>query len=173
MSLDRKQFFAAVGLLVGGYMLGRSHLLEVPQLQAQDAAQQETPKLITDELSEEAVKQVQTAVESLRAAVAALRQDGRYNAATQGINTFAVTTGGLDAVEDLESGRGVDPETFAGLYAGLATDEVSARLGRDEQGRLTYRNKVIRLYSVARLKKAFDDRNTLSGETATTQQPLF
>ena len=58
---------------------------------------------------------------------------------------------------------GVDPETFAALYAGLASPEVRQSLARDAQGRLTYKNKVIRMYPIARLKQAFLERDRLAG----------
>ena len=84
--------------------------------------------------------------------------------ATKGLNAFAVSCGGVNALDDLEAGNGVDPETFAGLYAGLAKPDVAAQLGRDDQGRITYKNKIVRMYPVSRLKKLFATRLKYSGE---------
>jgi len=84
--------------------------------------------------------------------------------ATEGVNAFAVTTGGVDAMDDLEKGRGVDPETFAALYAGQANKEVADSLDHDDQGRLTYKNKVIRMYPVSRLKELFQERLRYAGQ---------
>ncbi|MCH7688590.1 MAG: hypothetical protein IH899_18235 [Planctomycetes bacterium] len=89
----------------------------------------------------------------------ALQQENVYNSATKGLNSFLVSTGGGDAVADLESGRGVDPETFAALYADLATDEVAQHLAKDEEGRLTYKGKLVRIYPIARLKELFTKRS--------------
>jgi hypothetical protein len=85
--------------------------------------------------------------------------------------------GGLNAKEDLESGRGVDPETFAALYAAAydlkklnLKDESLADwvdiglLDYDAEGRLTYQNKVVRIYPVSRLKKLNTQRRVLIGE---------
>ena len=57
------------------------------------------------------------------------------------INAFLVLSGGGNALDDLESGHGVDPETFAALYAGLAIPEIGDHLAKDDQSRLTYKGK--------------------------------
>lgn len=77
---------------------------------------------------------------------------------------MAVLAGGINAVDDLESGRGVDPETFAALYADEATEDVKLHLGKDEDGRLTYKNKVVRIYPISRLKKMQAQRLIITGE---------
>ena len=87
--------------------------------------------------------------------------EGKYEAITEGINTFLVLTGGGNAREDLESGRGVDPETFAGLYAGKALPEIQTLLGLNEHGQITYNNEVVRLYPKSRLKKLFAQRTQI------------
>ena len=71
--------------------------------------------------------------------------------------------GGLDATKDLEDGRGVDPETFASLYAGRASDAIEPHIAVDDQGRLTYKGKLIRMYSRDRLNSAFTVREKISG----------
>lgn len=96
-----------------------------------------------------------------------------------GVNYFSVSVGGIDAVRDLEESRGVDPETFAGLYAGYAGPDVAKHLNLkkfpDERGRLTlkveaadgrlrYKNAVVRLYSPARLRELFSRRQAFRAE---------
>lgn len=140
--------------LVGfGYLLGTFNTLDSEPMQAQ-VEDQDLP-------SQEAVKKIKTVQSELKGAVSILQGENRYRSAIQGYNAFAVSVGGIDAIRDLESGRGVDPETFAGLYADQATDEVAQDLGRDEQGRLTYKGRVIRMYSTARLKKHFELRKKI------------
>jgi hypothetical protein len=84
-----------------------------------------------------------------------LQEEKRYVPAIQGLNAFATTVGGVDAIADLESGQGVDPETFAGLYAGQALAEVAESLARDAEGHLTYKNKIVRVYSSTRMRQLF------------------
>ncbi len=96
----------------------------------------------------------------------ALEQEQRYAPVMKGVNAFAVLSGGADAKQDLETGRGVDPETFAALYAEQATDEIAAHVSKDEQGRLTYKGKIVRMYSISRLKQMFAKRATLSNAAA-------
>jgi hypothetical protein len=75
-----------------------------------------------------------------------------------------------DAAEAAMAGRGVDPETFAGLYAGLAVDEVASELAHDDEGRLTYKGKLVRMYPISRLKRLFAQRSAASGESETTEE---
>ncbi|MFP6701097.1 MAG: hypothetical protein VB861_05085, partial [Planctomycetaceae bacterium] len=93
-----------------------------------------------------------------------LKREGRYETATRGLNLFAVSVGGLDVKGDLEKGRGVDPETFAALYAGLETKEIEDHIDRDSQGRVTYKGKVVQMYPVRRLTQLFNERLKYSGE---------
>ena len=142
-----------LGLVALGYCLGAQGVLSSPALIAQEE----------EKLSKETEGKVQEAIESMRAARDALVQDNRYTAATTGLNVFAISVGGVNAMEDLEAGRGVDPETFAALYAGLAVEEVAEHIGKDEQGRLTYKNKVVRMYPLSRLKSLFEKRQEIMG----------
>jgi hypothetical protein len=87
-----------------------------------------------------------------------LQDDKRYVPAILGLNAFATSVGGVDAMADLESGQGVDPETFAGLYAGQALPEVAEHLAHDAQGRVTYKSRMVRLYNPTRLKQLFAAR---------------
>lgn len=115
---------------------------------------------------QDAVKAITEANTALQAAKTALTGESRYTLATKSVNASAILSGGVDALADLESGRGVDPETFAALYADDATDEVAAEISKDEQGRLTYKGKVVRMYSVSKLKQWYQERLRFNGEEA-------
>ncbi len=149
-----RQVITMAAILGLGYLLGSSQVVRLPMVFAQDA---EGP-------SEEAVKKIQTAFDALRAATDTLKQEGFHKPVTKGLNCYAVLAGGLNCEKDLEDGKGVDPETFAALYAGDAVESVAAELSRDEEGRLTYKNKVVRIYPISRLKKVHDHRQQLTGE---------
>lgn len=135
----------AVLLLGIGYLCGASGL-SIRTVAAQD---EETG------LSEQTGNKIRDAHRRLQEAKEALEADGKYEAITDGINSFLVFTGGGNAREDLESGRGVDPETFAGLYAGRALPEIQTLLGVNEHGQITYNDEVVRLYPKSRLQKLF------------------
>jgi hypothetical protein len=138
-----------------GYGVGRLDTDRQSTLRAQDP--------VTGP-SEEVARKIQIANDALKVAVEGLKNESLYNPATKGLNVYATLAGGLDAVDDLESGRGVDPETFAGLYADLAIDEVAQHLAKDSEGRLTYKNKLVRIYPISRLKKMHTQRQILAGE---------
>lgn len=116
-------------------------------------------------VAEDTANKIREANRRLVDAMEALKSDGRYEAITEGPNAFLILAGGGNAREDLESGRGVDPETFAGLYAGRAIPEVKDLLGKDEQGRLTYNDEVIRIYSKSRLQRILANRVKLTEVT--------
>lgn len=147
------------GLLVfaAGYVAGTCQWEPSRAAAAFDDA---TPAAV--ELAEETQTKIHDAKLALQDAVDALESEGRYSAITDGLNAFLILSGGGNAMEDLESGHGVDPETFAGLYAGQAIDEVEDHLARDEQGRLTYKGKVVRMYSQSRLAQAYSVRTRLA-----------
>lgn len=156
-----------LALVAVGYVLGTSDLLGPAKVEAQQA-QPETPKTQVPEvtgLNKDTQEKIKAAYEALLAAKEALANDGRYNPATEPdvLNVFGVLTGGVDAVADLESGRGVDPETFAAIYADLAAGSLRPDIERDAEGRLTYKNKVIRMYPIAVLKQRFALRRQLAG----------
>jgi hypothetical protein len=142
-------------LVAMGYVLGASGIMSPAFLLAQ-AQEGAGP-------SEESQTKVRAADDALKAAAKGLEVDNTYKPATKGFNAFAITAGGIDAVQDLESGRGVDPETFAALYADRATDEVKPHLTRDPDNRLLYKNKLVRMYSVSRLKQVWARRLALAG----------
>jgi hypothetical protein len=120
--------------------------------------------------SEESQRKIQAANDALKVAMEGLKAESLYNPATQGMNVYGVLTGGIDAIDDLESGRGVDPETFAGLYSDLALDDVQQHLSKDAEGRLTYKNKLVRIYPITRLKRQHAKRMVLTGEVQKTAQ---
>lgn len=144
-----------LGILAAGFVLGRVDWSGLRIARAQEPAAGP---------SEEAMKKIQTAHDALKIAAEALKNESLYVPATKSLNVFGLLSGGLNAVDDLEAGRGVDPETFAALYADEGTDDVKQHLGRDEDGRLTYKNKVVRIYPISRLKRAYGQRLIMSGE---------
>jgi hypothetical protein len=149
---------AVLCLVGGGYFLGTQNAFQPTAVNAQGfgapagaGGMDEIEIAITE------------ANDAIKKAADLLEQDGRYVPASKTPNVTAILSGGVDALSDLETGRGVDPETFAALYADDSTDEISAHLDRDELGRLTYKGKVIRMYSVSRLKKLYKMRTQYAG----------
>lgn len=145
-----------LGLVGFGYLLGSLNLFEPERVAAQPAGSDTTKG------------KIETAYKALATAQDALKNEGKYQPVINGVNSFAVTCGGVNVLQDLEEGRGVDPESFAGLYAGQATDAVAVKLKTDDKGRLTYSGKVVRLYSIERLKTLWRRRMEYSGVKAGT-----
>lgn len=150
-------WFMALALLACGFTLGR--LIPVEHISAQEAEFQAP--------GEETQKKIQAANDALKAAVEALKGEDRYRSATKSLNSYAALNGELNAIQDLEDGRGVDPETFAGLYAGDAIPEIAPHLGKDQEGRLTYKGRLIRMYPVSRLQRLISQRMVVTGELTT------
>lgn len=144
------------GLVAFGYLLGAAGTFLPSGAQAQ--VKPDKP----DQLTDDTALKVKAAIDTVAAAGSALQNEQRLGSITTGTNAFAVLSGGVNAQDDLESGRGVDPETFAALYAGMAIDEIKAKLEKDENGRLTYNGKVVTLYSISRLKHMFAERERLA-----------
>lgn len=159
----------AVGLVGLGYVLGAAGPFMSASLLA-EADKTDKAAAATDGAaekagpSEDAIAKIKAADDAIKIALEALKQEELYVPATSVPNALVVTAGGVNAVKDLESGRGVDPETFAALYAGLATDEVAPHLERDTDNRLLYKGKLIRMYPVSRLKNLYSSRALLAGE---------
>ena len=143
------KWLSCLGLLLGGYVVGSLQLGRPSVLRAEQQAEP-LPNAVRDRLRE--------ADRSLSETMQVLQDEKRYVPAIQGLNSLATSAGGVDAIADLESGQGVDPETFAGLYAGQAVAEVAEHLGRDPEGRVTYKNRVVRIYSAMRLRQLFAAR---------------
>lgn len=146
-----KTWLWSAALLAVGYVAGAGGWLQSPQAFAQPDGASAGP----GKESENKIRAVQSA---LQEAMEQLRQDGKYNTITDGINAFLILSGGGDALQDLESGNGVDPETFAALYAGKGTPEIKDQLGTDDEGRLTFNDKPITIYSRKRLERMFAER---------------
>lgn len=141
---------SVLGLLSLGYVLGATGAFGPKSLGAQGAAEGGP--------SAESLTKLKEAFAAIKNAAETLEQENLYVPATMTLNVFSVTAGGLNAIQDLEDGRGVDPETFAALYAGEAKPEVKEHLDYDETGRLTYKGKVVRIYPKQRMKKIFQSR---------------
>jgi hypothetical protein len=150
MRCGKSILFGAATLSVG-YLLGATGALN-PSAFAQPAEEAAATT------SDEAENKIRAAQIALQEAMEQLRQDGNYNAITDGVNSFVVLSGGGDARRDLESGNGVDPETFAALYAGKAIPEIADMLGKDDEGRITYNEKPVQMYSRKRLERMFAER---------------
>lgn len=160
------QWMSACGLVGFGYLLGTSGITGIVSARAQNDAEPPAASAQPGNLTEETQKKIQSAFGAIKAAHEALESESKYISATRSVNVFGILSGGLDAIGDLETGRGVDPETFAALYADQGTEEVKLKLSRDDAGRLVYNGKLIQMYSISRLKSAFAARNALSGEKA-------
>ncbi|RPI77249.1 MAG: hypothetical protein EHM42_14010 [Planctomycetaceae bacterium] len=156
-------WLGGVCLVLVGYILGSVDLLSPARLLAQAGG--DSKKAI--DLGEETQTKIRLAADALKAAADSLINEQKYQPAIKGLNTFAILSGGRNAVDDLENGAIVDPETFAALYADLASDEVAVHLGRDDKDRLTYKNKVIRIYPVQFLQQMYSQRADLTGEELT------
>ena len=142
-----------LAMLTVGYWSGSRCFPEVSMLSAQDG---------DSGLADGTALKIKEAHESLKSAMDALQQDGKYEGLSETPNAFLVLSGGGNAVEDLASGQGVDPESFAALYARQVKQEVLDALTVDEQGRLLHNEQLVRLYSKSRLEKTFAERAKLS-----------
>jgi hypothetical protein len=152
-------------LLAIGYAIGASQVLSPGLLLAQGGKGKSRPGAdAPPPLSEETKTKIKAAADALRTAMEALITEGRYNSAIKGTNAFAVLTGSDNSLKDLQSRGGVDPETFAALYAGLASDSVIVDLGRDPEGRLTYKNRVVQMYPISVIRAAYARRADITGE---------
>jgi hypothetical protein len=142
----------SAGLVLAGFVLGAVSVSPFSAAPAQVASPADVagePANITPANAEK----VKQASDALATAQTALEQDGLYTPAIRGLNPYATLAGGVDAVTDLESGRGVDPVTFAGLHIGLATDDILPGLAYDANGRLTYKGKLVRMYPPERMRR--------------------
>lgn len=145
-------------LMFGLAMLGIGYLLGTTGASTGQLVAQAPDAGIQDETADK----IRVAHRALNDALESLRQEGRYETITDGVNAFLILAGGGNARQDLESGRGVDPETFAALYSGRAVPEVQELLDVDEQGRITYNNEVVRMYSKSRLQRIFAERTKIN-----------
>lgn len=148
----------ACGVFAAGYLLGSADALTVHTL---DAAAQDDERLSSDALI--LYKQSRNELDKLGDTLVA---EQRHQPASEGENFFALSVGGIDAMRDLEEGRGVDPETFAALYAGRALPVVAEHIEIDDNGRIRYKGNIVRMYSRERLKKTFRLRDEIRNRAA-------
>ncbi|MEZ5941881.1 MAG: hypothetical protein R3C18_10840 [Planctomycetaceae bacterium] len=140
-------------MLTAGYLLGTVSGTTEFSVVAQNAA---------DGPSDDSENKIRDAHRSLIAAMESLRTEGRYESITEGPNSFLILSGGGSAKDDLDSGRGVDPETFAALYSGQVLPEIQEQLDRDDLNRVTYNNEVVRMYSRSRLERIYAERTRIN-----------
>lgn len=182
------------GLLLIGYLLGSTGLMAPQSLRAEAEQKKEaeqkdsdltTPPQKTDAdkpaeapaqvqpqgPSKLTLEKIQAAYDALADAADALEKEGYYRAATKEVNVFAVLSGGVDAVNDLQSGNGVDPETFAAIYAGTIKPEVQELLQRDSSNHYTYDGKLVQMYPVSELRRRFIIRAQLTGQVQQQAAP--
>lgn len=152
-------FAAILFVFATGYLAGSLGLFGESETKAQNPFQDDPKsRLVTLDISNETVAKIRAANDALNDAMEALKAEGKYTSATEGVNAFVVLSGGGNPKEDLENGKGVDPETFAALYAGKALDEVKDELTFDQEGRLLYKGKLVRLYPIQKLKAIGEHR---------------
>jgi hypothetical protein len=154
-----------LGMLVFGLgiIAGSHSFAPITHLQANQDAEQAT------QFSSEVVDAYGKANKGVRELTNLFVANGNSTSAFGGMNYFGASVGGIDAERDLEEGRGVDPETFAALYADQASAKVSQHLDYDAEGRLRYKKNVIRIYSRDRLKQLFDLREQLEARAEAGQ----
>jgi hypothetical protein len=142
---------AYTGVLTLGYVAGATGLFNSPNVAAQDRpATKPNVKLAA-------------AITSLAEAADALKAEGAYETITQGVNSFLVLAGGGNARADLESGGGVDPETYGALYAGLVIPELADQVTKNDNGQLVFNGQVIQMYSKSKLQRVYANRMKLAG----------
>lgn len=168
--------FSLLTVFVLGYSLGRTNWTPLTSVAwgQEDETDKEKKKeeaALLAGLSAETQAKIKAAHDALNVAAEALKGENRYGTATNGVNAFAVLSGGVNALQDLDAGAGVDPETFAAIYAGLASDEVKGKLQRDSAtNKYTYNGKLIQLYPVSHLKRLYLIRQRLSGAAPAEKQ---
>ncbi len=151
--MQRSRLISSLTILALGYGLGVFFHPQPTALHAQAVSQTGYER--------ETITNLQLLHQKLGEIATALEGEGKYTSVVDGANSFAIAYGGVDAIKDLEENRGVDPETFAALYAGRASPDVFPHLATDSKGRLTYKDKVVKLYSRERLKKLYTRRDQL------------
>jgi len=160
---------SGVALFAAGFVCGHLDTAFPLKLNAQlDEPAQLTPDALTT------YQKARKAVSDLNDTFIAA---GFSTAGTSDVNYFSVSVGGIDVMRDLEEGRGVDPETFAALYAFEDQEigatgktepifkrfgvDVSQHLDKDDRKRIRYKKKVVQMYSTERLNQLFERRDEL------------
>lgn len=150
---SHRTLIAGTVVFIAGYLAG--HCVSVAPVEL--SAQQETAAQYSGEMLS-AYRKSHKSVQDL---ASVFKAAGRMTSVSGGLNYFAVSVGGTDAEKDLNDGQGVDPETFAALYAERVAPSIAQHLDYDEQGRLRYKGNVIRMYSRERLHELFQLREQL------------
>ncbi|MCA9063088.1 MAG: hypothetical protein KDA96_08515 [Planctomycetaceae bacterium] len=162
--MNRFSAILAGGLLFGaGYFTG-NHVLVAPNTLG--AAQ---PPSVISEISDESLEAFTSFFKQTVELNESLIAENRMAAANDSRNYFALSVGGVNALTDLEEGRGVDPETFAAIYARRAIPSLAQDLDYSHpDGRVRYKGTVIRMYSRDRLEQLFRQRDLLEQRAQAT-----
>lgn len=166
------RILVACCLVAVGYFLGSSNVFKAAHGQTEESLP-----------SEDALKKVRDAYAAMKSAREQLKSESRYESVTKELNPYAVLVGGLNVKEDLESGHGIDPDSFAALNVAIfdikknnvkdetLADWVDVNLfSYDSNGRLMYRNKVVRVYSISRLRRLNSQRLVVLDEVKDKKQ---
>ena len=161
------RFLAAAALLATGYFLGNVQISTVANAQPEESIP-----------SDDAIKKIRDVNTALKNAVIQLKTESKYESVTKDINSFAVLVGGIDVKEDLESGHGVDPESFAALNVlmydlkknNIKDDSLADwvdhnQFSYDADGLLMYKGKILRIYSISKLRRLNAQRHVVLEET--------
>jgi len=141
-----KRILSATLLVAMGYILGSYQWETTPSANAEQYKRPASADIL----------KVREAYSILTDVRGNLINDNRHQNALTIVNPLAVCSGGINVIDDLNKGNGVDPVTFGALYAGLASPDLANELGFDEQGRLLFRNKEVRLYSPKKMAKLYE-----------------
>jgi len=169
----------SAGLFLAGLLLGSQGWIGPSLLQAEAspppaAKSEKTEPVPTGGISPETREKIKAAYIALRIAADALEKEGFYRSASNEVNVFGVLSGGVDALQDLRSGNGVDPETFAAIYAQTISEDFRGLLEKDSTNRYTFEGKLVQLYPVSELRRRFIIRAQLTGQVPdreTTEAP--
>lgn len=161
------RIFLACSLVTSGYFLGNLQIFRAAQAQTEEAIP-----------SDEAIRKIRDAHVAMKAAIQQLKVESKYESVTKGVNPFAILVGGINVKDDLESGHGIDPESYAALSVAIydikknhlkdesLADWVDPNLfNYDANGRLTYRDKVLRIYSISKLRRLNAQRQVVLEDT--------
>jgi len=142
---------------VAGLFVGSTSVTSPQELRAAHAQE--------GRVSDETLTAFEAGNRRMRALTDLLVSEELHKPATADQNFFGASVGGIDSYRDLEEGRGVDPETFAALYADRSVPEIAEHLEFDKEGRLRYKGDIVRMYSRTKLKEVFNRRDILINRT--------
>lgn len=153
------KLFASAALFGTGYLMGTWDSASPKPL---TAVQQSTG---AEDVTNDTLLSYQRFIKGSNELSDSLAAESLNTVAIEGSNFFALSVGGVDALRDLEEGRGVDPETFAAIYAGRASQQVTEHITTDDSGRKLYKGSIIRLYSRERLEEIFQRRDQMNNRS--------